>query len=65
VSDSVARRGSPILYAVAFALMVVAGAILVVGTLGHLSSVRLLWVSVAFSAAALVMAVASVVVRGR
>ncbi|GEM_PF-4502511 len=59
------RRGSVALYALAFALMILAGAILVVGTLGHLSSIRLLWVSVACSSAAVVAAVASVVVRTR
>jgi hypothetical protein len=54
------RRGSVSLYAVAFALMAVAGIILVVASLGSLNSIRLLWVSVGFSAAAVVAAVASV-----
>jgi drug/metabolite transporter (DMT)-like permease len=54
------RRGSVSLYAVAFALMAVAGIILVVASLGSLNSIRLLWVSAGFSAAAVVAAVASV-----
>jgi cytochrome b subunit of formate dehydrogenase len=55
-----ARRGWVSLYAVAFALMAVAGIILVVASLGSLNSIGLLWVSAGFSAAALVAAVASV-----
>jgi len=54
------RRGSVSLYAVAFALMGVAGIILVVASLGSLNSIGLLWVSAGFSAAALVAAVGSV-----
>jgi hypothetical protein len=54
------RRGSVSLYAVAFALMAVAGIILVVASLGSLNSIGLLWVSAGFSAAAVVAAVASV-----
>jgi hypothetical protein len=48
------------LYAVAFALMAVAGIILVVASLGSLNLIGLLWVSAGFSAAAVVAAVASV-----
>jgi hypothetical protein len=54
------RRGWVSLYAVAFALMAVAGIILVVASLGSLNSIGLLWISAGFSAAALVAAVASV-----
>jgi drug/metabolite transporter (DMT)-like permease len=59
------RRGSVSLYAVAFALMGVAGIILVVASLGSLNSIGLLWISAGFSAAALVAAVASVVAPRR
>jgi len=54
------RRGSVSLYAVAFALMAVAGIILVVASLGSLNSIGLLWVSAGFSAGAVVATVASV-----
>jgi len=54
------RRGSLRVYAVAFALMSVAGVILVIASLGSLNSIGLLWVSAGFSAAAVVAAVASV-----
>jgi hypothetical protein len=54
------RRGWVSLYAVAFALMAVAGVILVIASLGSLNSIGLLWVSAGFSAAAVVVAVASV-----
>jgi hypothetical protein len=59
------RRGWVSLYAVAFALMAVAGIILVVASLGSLNSIGLLWISAGFSAAALVAAVASVVAPRR
>lgn len=52
-------RGSILVYAVAFGLLVVAGLVFVVAAWGRLSSVRLLWVSAAFSAAAIVAAVLS------
>jgi hypothetical protein len=45
--------------------MLVAAAVLVVGTIGHLNSIRLLWVSAACSIAAIVVAVASVVAPRR
>jgi hypothetical protein len=54
------RRGSVVLYAVAFALMAVAGVILVIASLGSLNSIGLLWASAGFSAGAVVAAVASV-----
>lgn len=59
------RRGWVSLYAVAFALMAVAGIILVIASLGSLKSIGLLWVSAGFSAAAVVAAVASVAVPRR
>jgi hypothetical protein len=59
------RHGSVSLYAVAFALMGVAGITLVVASLGSLNSIGLLWVSAGFSAAAVVAAVASVAVPRR
>ena len=49
------------LYVVAFLLMAVAGFALAVAARGFLASTRLLWFSVAMSAAAIVAAVASVV----
>lgn len=60
-----ARRGSVSLYAVAFALMAVAGVILVIASLGSLNSIGLLWVSAGFSAGAVVAAVASVAAPSR
>jgi hypothetical protein len=60
-----ARRGSVGLYAVAFALMAVAGVILVIASLGSLNSIGLLWVSAGFSAAAVVAAVASLAASRR
>ncbi|MEW6059825.1 MAG: hypothetical protein AB1551_06760 [Actinomycetota bacterium] len=53
------------LFAGAFVLMLAAGVILVVGTVGYLSSIRLLWVSAGLSLAAIVVALASVVVPRR
>lgn len=58
-------RGWVSLYGVAFALMLGAGVIFALATLGRLESLRLLWVSVWLSVAAIVAAVASVVVPGR
>jgi hypothetical protein len=49
------------LYVVAFLLMAAAGFALAVAARGFLASTRLLWFSVAMSAAAIVAAVASVV----
>ena len=49
------------LYVVAFVLMAAAGFALAVAARGFLASTRLLWFSVAMSAAAIVAAVASVV----
>ena len=54
------------LYAASFALLLMAGAILVVASvLGQLESLRLLRVSAALSVAAIVVAVASVLVPRR
>ncbi len=60
-----AHRGRIELYAAAFALMLVAAITLVVTSLGSLNSIRLLWVSAILSALAIVVSVASVVVRRR
>jgi len=49
------------LYVLAFVLMAAAGFALAVAARGFLASTRLLWFSVAMSAAAIVAAVASVV----
>ncbi|MGH2528088.1 MAG: hypothetical protein ACRDH0_01910 [Actinomycetota bacterium] len=59
------RQGWVGLYAAAFVLMLMAAAILLIAALGSLSSIRLLWASVAFSFAALVAAAASVVAPRR
>jgi hypothetical protein len=59
------RRGWVSLYAGAFALMLAAGAVLVVTSLGSLQSTRLLWVSAGLSITAIVVSVASLVVPRR
>ena len=59
------RQGWVGLYAAAFVLMLLAGAILMIAALGSLSSIRLLWASAAFSVAAMVAAVAGVVAPRR
>ncbi len=59
------RRGRVSLYAAAFALMLAAGASLVIASIGSLASIRLLWVSAALSFAAIVVAVASLAASGR
>ncbi len=48
------------LYAVAFAMMLLAGVVLAVAAFGALSSLGLLWLSAGLSAAAVVAAAASV-----
>jgi uncharacterized membrane protein (DUF2068 family) len=53
------------LYAVAFALLLVAGAVFAFATFGQLESLRLLRVSAWLSVAAIVAAVASVVLPMR
>jgi hypothetical protein len=67
VNDARARtpRGSFALYVVAFVLMVAAGAALVASAKGLLESTRLLWVSSALSAAAIVVAVVGLFVPRR
>jgi len=59
------RRGWVSLYAVAFALLLVAGAVFAFATLGQLESLRLLRVSALLSIGAIVAAVVSVVLPGR
>lgn len=56
------RRGWVSLYAAAFALMLAAGAVLVMTSLGSLQSTRLLWVSAGLSIAAILVSLASLVV---
>jgi hypothetical protein len=58
-------RGRVSVYAVAFLLMLVGGALLAVSTLGKLHSIGLLQVSAAFSVAAIVAAVVAVVLPRR
>jgi hypothetical protein len=59
------RRGRIGLYAASFGLLMVAALVFTVTTVGSLQSTRLLWVSAAFSIAALLAAVASVVAPRR
>jgi len=59
------RRGWVSLYAVAFALMIVAAIALMASSLGSLRSIRLLWISSALSLLAAGLAVVSVVVPRR
>jgi hypothetical protein len=59
------RRGWVSLYAVAFALMIVAAIALMASSLGSLRSIRLLWISSALSLVAAGLAVVSVVVPRR
>jgi hypothetical protein len=58
-------RGWVSLYAVAFVLLVLAGAALVSAALGFLASTRLLWVSAGLSALAIVAAVLGVTLPRR
>jgi hypothetical protein len=58
-------RGWVSLYAVAFVLLVLAGAALVSAALGFLASTRLLWVSAGLSALAMVTAVLGVTLPRR
>ncbi len=51
-------RGWPSLYLLAFALMLAAGAVLLMSVLDFLASIRLLWVSIALSVGAIVAAIA-------
>ena len=55
-----ARNARLVLYVVGFVLMAVAGFTLAVSARGFLASTRLLWLSAAMSAAAIIAAVASV-----
>jgi predicted neutral ceramidase superfamily lipid hydrolase len=58
-------RGSFLLYAVAFALMVSAGVVLAVAATSFLESLPMLWTSVILSALAVVTAVAGLAVPRR
>lgn len=59
------RRGWVSLYAAAFVLMVVAALALMASSFGSLRSIGLLWISSAFSVAAIAVAVASTLVPRR
>jgi hypothetical protein len=59
------RRGWVSLYTAAFVLMLVAAVALMASSLGSLRSIGLLWVSSAFSVAAIAVAVASTLVPRR
>jgi len=58
-------RGSIGLYAAAFAAMLLAGALLVVASLGQLRSTRLVWASAALAAGAIVLAALSLILPRR
>ena len=58
-------RGWVSLYAVAFVLLVGAGAALVASAVGFLASTRLLWVSTGLSTAAIVVALAGLFIPRR
>jgi hypothetical protein len=60
-----ARQGWVSLYAAALVLMVAGGAVLVIASLGSLKSIPLLWTSATFSAAAVLVALASVLAPRR
>jgi hypothetical protein len=64
-SDRTPTRGRVTVYAAAFALMLVGGALLVVASLGQLRSTRLLWASAWCSAIAIVVSVASLLLPRR
>jgi len=58
-------RASLIVFGLAFALLLVAGGVLVVGARGFLDSFTLLWVSIVCSVVAILAAVASVLIPRR
>jgi len=59
------RKGWVSLYAVAFALMLVAAIVLMASSLGSLRSIGLLWISSGLSLVSAALAVASVLVPRR
>ena len=65
MSEPVPRRGSALLYGVAFAFLVAAVATLAVSVAGFLESTSLLIVSSVLSGVALILAVAVIVAPGR
>jgi hypothetical protein len=65
VSAAPRSRGSFVLYAVAFALVVASAIAVGVAARGFLASLATLWFSIALSAGAIGLAVASVVVPRR
>lgn len=58
-------RGSVGVYAVAFGLMLAAGALLVAASLGQLRSTRLVWASAGLAAGAIAAAVLSLLLPRR
>jgi hypothetical protein len=64
MSSSAGAR-SLALYGIAFGLMLASGAALVASARGFLESTRLLWCSVGFSVAAIVVAIAAILWRRR
>jgi hypothetical protein len=66
VSDDAPRlRGSMVVYAVAFVLMLAAGALLGLAAREFLRETSMLWASIALSASAVVLAVLSVALPRR
>jgi hypothetical protein len=61
----VTYRGGLVAFAAAFVLMLCAGAILAVAEIGTHESIRLLWISSAFSGAAILGAIAAVALTRR
>lgn len=59
------ERAALALYAVAFVLLLVSGAVLAFAGLGALSSLGLLWLSAVLSVGAVIAAAASIVVSRR
>ncbi len=65
VADTRHGRVAVSLFAIGFVLMLVAGAVLVIGALGHLNSMSLLWVSAGLSLAAIAFALAGLLMPRR
>jgi hypothetical protein len=61
----VIERRRLVLYSVAFGLMLVAGVVLVVAGRGFLTSIRLMWISISFSVAAVLTAAVAVLLPRR
>ena len=59
------ERRRLVLYSVAFVLMLAAGVVLVVAGRGFLTSIRLMWISISFSVAAVLTAAVAVLLPRR